>query len=125
MKHIKVMADYACYPLWHAGPRAGDGDFDPATLPISDDLKKALDAWQRAFDAILDWDDPGGPDTGFETPDARDAFDQQGIELAARLQRELGTQYQVSIEACGAGYVRTPSRGSGRGPWHSLDSTNS
>ncbi|MBV1829697.1 hypothetical protein HNW77_01505 [Komagataeibacter sp. AV436] len=116
MKHIKVMADYACYPLWHAGPRAGEGDFDPATLPISDGLKKDLDAWRCEFDAILDWNDPGGPNTGFETPDTRDAFDRQGTELAARLQSELGTQYRVSVQPCGSGYVRNPSRGLDRGP---------
>lgn len=92
-RRIKLMADYFCYPLWHNG---GDevGCIDPASLPISDELQRDLDAWARVFDAILDMDDPanGG---GFESPQAVADFVAQGAQLADRLRVELGSDWDV------------------------------
>jgi hypothetical protein len=92
-RRIRLMADYFCFPLWHNGG-AEVGDIDPASLPISGDLKRDLDAWARAFDAILDMDDPANRG-GFETAQARDEFVVRGEELAARLREELGAGWEI------------------------------
>ncbi len=93
-RKIKLMADYFCHPLWHNGG-VDFGDVDPASLPISDDLKSDLDAWASVFDGILDMDDPGNKG-GFESPKARDDFAARGAQLADRLRVELGVDWEVA-----------------------------
>ena len=92
VRHLKFMADYHCWPLWHGDGSGEVGNIDPATLPISDALKAALLVWPEQIDNALDWDYP--PDTvwpgGFWTN-----FNAEGRELAARLRAELGPGYQV------------------------------
>ena len=87
-EEIKLMADYAAWPLWRP-----DGNVDPATLPISADLQRRLDAWAEAFDATLNPDDPR--DAQFPTPDAARAWHEQGLALWHDLQHELGSAYTV------------------------------
>lgn len=93
-RRIRLMADYFCHPLWHDGGLEV-GDIDPASLPISDALKTDLDAWARAFDAILDMDDPANKG-GFESPQARDDFAACGASLAQRLREELGAGWEIA-----------------------------
>lgn len=88
-QEIKLMADYAAWPLW--GPH---GNVDPATLPISTGLQSRLDAWAEAFDASLNREDPRRP--RFPTPQAARAWNEQGLTLWHDLQRELGSAYVVS-----------------------------
>ncbi len=85
MPSIKVMADYNCWPLWAADGEIGD--IDPVSVPLSVGLRKALLDWADAFDAILNHDDPAASD--FASPEARDAFDRRGRELAQRVADEL------------------------------------
>jgi hypothetical protein len=87
---IKLMADYDCYPLWHGG---GDqiGNIDPRTLPISTALVEALRDWAAEYDSRLDRKD-GSVSV---TPEAEEAFDRTGIELARRLRQELGAGWDV------------------------------
>lgn len=88
---IKVMADYNCWPLW-----AADGEvdnIDPASVPLSVGLRRALLDWADAFDAILDHDDPAA--SGFASPEARVAFDRRGRELAQRVAGELRETHRV------------------------------
>jgi len=92
-RRIKLMADYFCHPLWHNGG-VDVGCIDPASLPISENLQRALDAWARTFDAILDMDDPANKG-GFESPQAADDFVAQGAHLADRLRVELGSDWDV------------------------------
>ena len=92
-RKIKLMADYFCHPLGHNGG-VDVGDIDPASLPISEGLQRDLDAWARAFDAILDMDDPANKG-GWETPKARDDFAARGAHLAQRLRDELGPDWQI------------------------------
>ena len=94
-RRIRLMADYFCHPLWRNGG-AEVGDIDPATLPISDGLKRDLDAWARAFDAILDMDDPANKG-GFQSPQARDDFTARGADLARRLRDELGPAWEIEF----------------------------
>jgi len=89
---IKIMADYGCWPLWHAG--GGEvGNIDPQSLPLSDELKSDLNGWAAKLDGALDWDDPGNtkwPDGFFSE------FNREGRELAERLRGELGPCYEVA-----------------------------
>ena len=87
-QEIKLMADYAAWPLWRP-----DGNVDPATLPISAELQQRLDAWAEAFDGTLNRDDPR--DSRFPTPEARRAWNEQGLVLWHDLQHELGAAYVV------------------------------
>jgi len=95
MSVVKVMADYQCHPLWDTSPGVY-GDVDPNTLPISAELKQQFADWARAFDETLDLEDPAN--SGFKTAEAKAAFKEQGIQLAERLQRELGPGSIVSVK---------------------------
>lgn len=99
-RRIRLMADYFCHPLWHSGG-VEVGDIDPASLPISADLQQDLGAWARAFDAILDMDDPANKG-GFESPQAAADFAAQGAQLADRLRGELGPDWDVAYWPPGA-----------------------
>lgn len=88
-QELKLMADYSAWPLWRA-----DGDVDPATLPISSDLRDRLSAWAAEYDAILNRDNPR--DSGFPSAEAQVAWEQRGLVLWRDLQRELGSDYAVS-----------------------------
>lgn len=85
---LKLMADYAAWPLWDAG-----GNVDPETLPISLELQQRLDAWAETFDGTVNRDDPRH--ARFETPEAREAWNEQGLALWHDLQRELGSEYVI------------------------------
>jgi len=87
MKHIKLMADYECYPLWDMDVV---GNIDPANLSISDSLKDGLICWADDFTKTLD-----GKNSGFKDPTQRALFNERGKSLAKRLQLELGGSYQV------------------------------
>lgn len=91
MKRIKVMADYHCWPLWEAGDELGD--IDPASLPISDELRAGLLEWAREFDAILNAEDPAA--SGFPSPAAKRQFDKDGRSLAGQLASELRETHEV------------------------------
>jgi len=92
MKMIKLMTDYECHPLWHIGPDEV-GDIDPATLPVSNELKADLAQWAEAYDQTLDRDDP--PNSGFESEALEAEFIAQGRRLAERLREELGADFIV------------------------------
>lgn len=87
-QEIKLMADYAAWPLWNP-----DGNVDPATLPISTELQARLDTWAETFDGTVNRDDPRHP--RFASPDARTLWNEQGLALWHDLQHELGSAYVV------------------------------
>lgn len=93
MRKIKLMADYQCHPLWDMSPGVY-GDIDPNALPISNELRRRLADWARAFDETLDMLDPAS--SGFKCVEAEAAFKRQGIQLAEQLQNELGPEFLVS-----------------------------
>ena len=70
--------------------------YDVQSLPISDNLKNAIQAWDREYQATFDRDYP--PDSGFASPDLEAAHSIKGAELAERLQTELGERYFVEYE---------------------------
>jgi hypothetical protein len=92
--HIKLMADYGCWPLWHVGE---PGNLDPATLPLQPPTVERLLAWAAAFDASLDWANPPATTFGSATEERAfwAAFEVEGIALWHRLRAELGPAYTV------------------------------
>jgi hypothetical protein len=95
MIHIKLMADYICYPLWLIGDPDYSGDIDPRSLPLPKATILRLDHWAAVFDDILVWDDPAS--SGFKTKEEEEAWDQEGVLLWQELQQELGPAYQVDF----------------------------
>lgn len=92
MKKIKLMADYECYPLWNLAP--GEyGDIAPRELPLSEELQERLLNWAKAYNAILNWDDPAS--STFPNAAAEEAFKNEGHRIADALQTELGDTYEV------------------------------
>ena len=92
MKHIKLMPDYQCFPLWDLTPDAY-GDLDPKALPISELLQGQLMDWARTYDQTLNWQDPAR--SGFVTVEAKNSFEAEGLRLANQLREELGAEYAV------------------------------
>jgi hypothetical protein len=93
-RKIKLMADYECWPLWEASPGVVD-NIDPSSLPISDSLRYELRNWAREFDATLNWADPAS--SGFPNETAEREFRIAGVEIARRLQQELGAGFEVIL----------------------------
>ncbi len=91
MKQIKLMSDYGCFPLWHTGGEIGN--IDPASLPISEELKVSLLNWAASYDSILNHEYP--PDSRFLTPELEEDFEQEGQRLSKALKAELNGEYQV------------------------------
>jgi len=91
MRQVKVMPDYHCWPLWHAG--GGIGNIDPASLPLSPALRADLLTWADAFDATLDPADPAS--SGFASAEALGRFDHWGRSLAERVAKELSGTHRV------------------------------
>lgn len=90
---IKLMPDYACYPLWWEGNNRV-GNINPATLPLSQETIDRLHRWADAYDATLNWDDPANS-PGFLSREAEDFFEQEGINLWKQLQKELPLHFKV------------------------------
>ena len=88
---VKLMADYHSSPLWWTEGREGNVDIE--SLPISRQLKAALEAWAQTYDRTLNQDYP--PESGFRTPPEASAFDAEGQRLWRALQHELGVAYKV------------------------------
>ena len=82
---IKLMADYDCWPLWWAGEH-DPGNIDPATLPLSSQTLARLERWSDTFDTTLNLSDPCA--SGFPTPAALAAFEQEGAALWLQLRTD-------------------------------------
>jgi hypothetical protein len=65
-------------------------------LPISDELKSALNSWDEEYQSTFDSAYP--PDSGFASIDLERAHVERGRELAERLQAELGDGYLVEYK---------------------------
>ena len=89
VQELKLMADYSAWPLWLSGENV-----DPARFPISPELLDRLKGWSQSYDAILNRDDPAS--SGFSSPEAELAWEEQGRRLWHDLQDELGTEYIVT-----------------------------
>ncbi|CAN5696563.1 hypothetical protein BH11PSE12_BH11PSE12_34570 [soil metagenome] len=95
MRIIKLMADYQCFPLWDSSP-GQVGNIDPKDLPISQALTTQLLTWAQLYDGTLNMDDPTC--SGFQSNEDEAEFKRVGNELGARLQAELGVEFNVKIK---------------------------
>jgi len=78
-RRVKVMADYYAFPLW---PEAG--------LLLSDELRRQLEQWGGDYTDTLRSNGYAWPNTTVQTD-----WNERGRRLAARVQHELGTDYEV------------------------------
>jgi hypothetical protein len=88
---IELRADIEGFPLGHHG-RNGRRTVEIKTEPISPVLMSELEAWNDQFRAVLSgWPTSGG----FPSQADAEAFVNRGLELAGRLQTELGPTHRV------------------------------
>jgi hypothetical protein len=93
VKRIKLYTDWGCYPIWDIDDT---GEFDTDALPLSKETLDRIEAWQTAFDSMLNWDDPmSTPPTD---PEVEEAFQQEGLSLWKQLRHELSSEYEVFYE---------------------------
>lgn len=104
-RRIKVMADYACHPLWSLDDD-DPGQIAPDTLGLSPELVDRLEAWARAFEDALDWDHPGGP--GLWSDAEAESHRIEGRRLAAALARELRCRGREDVEVSLASETGAP-----------------
>ena len=64
-----------------------------AECGIDRDTVKRLDEWRKAYESILNWDDPAS--SGFPSIEAREAFNREGVDLWHQLRKELSLDYEV------------------------------
>jgi hypothetical protein len=115
VRRVKLMADYAAFPLWAVAdeallPQADDyswtaerpsgdvpsstvdvwaGGLAPDGLPLSASLVAALQGWADEHDRLL------GPTFEWPSEEAKVAFVAHGRRLLARVRAELGPAYEV------------------------------
>lgn len=95
VKKIKLMSDYQCWPLWYyEGFNGKLGVIDPNELPLSSETTERLLRWAKTFDATLNLDDPLDESHRFSKQELEE-FEQEGINLWQKLQKELGSNYEV------------------------------
>lgn len=70
--------------------------FEVRNLPISTALQSELLVWDEEYQNTFDSEYP--PDSDFKSSDLRDAHNERGMELSAKLQDELGTEYEVEFK---------------------------
>lgn len=89
-KKIKLMADYDSYPLWDM---EDPDNINPNELPLKQETIQSLLNWSKAYDNILNLDDPASSD--FSSEREAEKFEKEGIKLWKRLHEELKENYQV------------------------------
>lgn len=72
------------------------GHIDVEELPVSEELKRAIQAWDSEYQSTFNDDYP--PESGFASSELEVAHTRQGAELAERLQAELGEGYSVEYK---------------------------
>ena len=104
--HIRVMADYRCYPLWVRTDLQDVPDTtEPSDLPLSPSLAGRLDAWAQWFESWLNMSDPH--DSREVSPSEAAAFEEEGRLLTTRLAAEMPSacvRYWNDMEPCKIAY---------------------
>jgi hypothetical protein len=89
---IKLMADYGMYSLWDISEE-DRGNIDPRELPLAESICERIEVWSDWYNRTFDEENPG--DSGWETPQARHAFDLEGREIWSELGQQLGPSVKV------------------------------
>jgi hypothetical protein len=93
-KQITLMPDHGCSPLWLYDDHDLVDNPDPDELPVTHDLKLALESWAAVYEGTTDIEDP--LNSGFATSAEEEAFEAEAWRLCAELQAQLGPEYTVS-----------------------------
>ena len=89
---LKLMAEYGCDPLWiDVNPY----NVNRLDLPISPDLRNALNTWAKDFEETYNPNDPR--ESEFSTLESRATFEAQGRTLLNRLKTELGCYFEIIL----------------------------
>jgi hypothetical protein len=91
-RKLRLMPEWSAFPVWDGGM------VRPESLPISDDLRRDLQAWNDSYT------DTGGvsPDVYERPADWDEApWKESGQRLARRLEAELGPGVEVSLRMWG------------------------
>jgi hypothetical protein len=92
MRTIKLMTDYECFPLWEISDDVSE-NLDPCKLPISEELKCALQNWANQYDETLNHQDPLA--SCFASESAEKLFQEEGEKLFQWLEKELGSTFKI------------------------------
>ncbi len=87
---LGLRADWGTWPLWVCAdddfPEPYDVDEIDAIVPLSDELREAISAWDERFQATYNADAP--QESAFASEDDEAAFIAQGEVLARRIRQE-------------------------------------
>ncbi|MDA8481434.1 hypothetical protein NNO07_00015 [Pseudomonas resinovorans] len=92
MIKLRLANEYLVGPIFCPEPDAM-GHIDVDDLPLSQELKAEITAWDSEYQATLNSDYP--PDSGFGSPEMELRHIARGKQLAKKLQKELGGAYTV------------------------------
>ena len=95
-KVLRLLAEFACWPTWDyedAELTENYGPVDPNTLPISDSLKLDVIEWNREYQKLLDWSDPGS--SGFKSTKTERSFYERGRVLADKIAQQMNNTIVV------------------------------
>lgn len=89
------MPEYECFPLWgYVNDELNN--IDPDDLKISQNLKSDLNNWASKYESTYVEDNP--IDSGFLSESEEKIFLEEGCVLRDRLQRELGCNYDITLQ---------------------------
>lgn len=92
MIRLRLASEYLAGPIFCPElDKMGHVDVDE--LPLSQELKAKINAWDSEYQATFNSDYP--PDSGFSSPEAKLRHVAEGEQLAKKIQQELGGSYAV------------------------------
>lgn len=92
MIRLRLTSEYLAGPIFCPdADRMGHVDIED--LPLSQELRVKISAWDSEYQATFNSDYP--PDSGFTTPEAERRHVAEGEELAKVMQQELENSYTV------------------------------
>ena len=83
VKAVRIAPEYQCWPLWN--DETGD-NLHPNDLDLSNDLARRILAWDDAFQATFNQEDP--MESKFPTPEEEDAYQAETRILAEAIHQE-------------------------------------
>ena len=92
---IKLMPEYECFPLWGYIDNELN-NIDPDGLKISRKLNSDLSHWANKYESTYLKENP--VDSGFLNSSEEKEFIKEGYVLRDRLQFELGSNYEISLQ---------------------------
>ena len=100
---FKLKVDFGSWPTWYAdGIKVGD--FDPATLLISELTLQRLLKWQEVYNSTYEDDYPYS--SSFPSQEAEEIWFRERTRLRAQLTKELGSEYEVIWELLYQGEIQ-------------------